>query len=162
MFFKPIIVGGIIGATFITLIGAHWMLLHKKKNLEKTSTFVNPAIGLETFSLSCDTPPELPLQINRNIGNISSFNEDTIPSTAEFHFETRPITIDMDPDHKTIERLMKRSRRNRAVLEFANAKGKREARSKNNVNIKRTKAITFTEPLVSQLLLLTDEKLHTS
>ena len=39
-FFKPIIVGGIIDANFITLVGAHWMLLHRK-----------PAIGLEKFIL---------------------------------------------------------------------------------------------------------------
>ena len=50
-FVKLIIVGGIIGTTFITLVGAHWMILHKK-----------PAIGLETFSLSCDTTTELTLK----------------------------------------------------------------------------------------------------
>ena len=47
-FVKPIIVGGIIGANFITLVGDHWMLLHKK-----------PAIGLETFRLYCDTHPHI-------------------------------------------------------------------------------------------------------
>ena len=29
-FFKPIIVGGIIGANFITHFGSHWMIAHKK------------------------------------------------------------------------------------------------------------------------------------
>ena len=71
MFVKPIIYDGIIGATFTNLVGDHWILLPKKY-----------AIGLETFSLSFDNPPNLPLQIYRNIGKNSTLNEDTIPSTA--------------------------------------------------------------------------------
>ena len=31
-FVKQIIVGRIIGTTFITLVGAHWILLHKNKS----------------------------------------------------------------------------------------------------------------------------------
>ena len=45
-FFKPIIVGGIDGATFINLNGAYWMLLHKK-----TET------GLDKFNLYCYIHP---------------------------------------------------------------------------------------------------------
>ena len=37
---KQIIVGGIIGANFITVIGDHWMILHKQL-----------VIGLEIFIL---------------------------------------------------------------------------------------------------------------
>ena len=39
---------------------------------------------------------------------------------------------------------MKRSSRNIDVLEFEITKGKRESRSNNDVNIKRTNSITFT------------------
>ena len=99
------IVGGVIGTTFITLVGAHWMLLHKRTS-----------IGLDTFILSCDNPPDITLKINRNIGNNRSFNEDKIPSTAEFQFETRPITIYMDPYQNNLEILMERSCRNRDAL----------------------------------------------
>ena len=53
----------------------------------------------------------------------------------------------MDPDQNNLEVLMKRSRRNRAILEFSNAKENIESRSKNYVNIKRIKAIKFAEPL---------------
>ena len=45
-FVKPIIVHGIIGSTFITLVVYHWMLLYNKS-----------AIGIYTFILSCDNPP---------------------------------------------------------------------------------------------------------
>ena len=69
-FVRPIIFGGIIGTNCITLFGDHWMLPHKRT-----------AIGLDTFILSCNTPPYLPLKINRNTGNTISFNEDTITST---------------------------------------------------------------------------------
>ena len=73
-FSKQIIVGGTIGATFITLVGAHWMLL-QIENMEEKYAFVKPATSLEKFSLSFDTTTELPLKINRNIGKTRSFNE---------------------------------------------------------------------------------------
>ena len=114
-FFKTIIVGGIIGATFITLVGAHCMPLQKKIS-GKTSEFVKHEIILEAFRLSCDTTSYLTLEISRNIVNTRSFNEYKIPSTAEFHSGTHPITIDMDPDHNTLEILMKIVRINRVVL----------------------------------------------
>ena len=79
-FIKRIIVGGIIGADFITMVDAHWML--QKKN----------AIGLETFSLSYDTPPDLPRQI---IGILETPKNS---STSGLQPENRPIKIDMDPD----------------------------------------------------------------
>ena len=50
-------------------------------------------------------------------------------------------------DQNTLIILMKISIRNRSVLEFSNSKGKRESRSKNDVNFKRTKSITSTDPL---------------
>ena len=78
-FVKTIIVGGIIGDTLITLVGAHWMILQKKG---EASAFVKPETGLDTLILSCDTPPYLTLQMNSSIGNTISFNEDTILSTA--------------------------------------------------------------------------------
>ena len=53
----------------------------------------------------------------------------------------------MGPDQKTLDRLMKISRGNRTLFKFSNVKGNRESRSKNYVNIKITKDITFTEPL---------------
>ena len=72
---KPIIVGGIIGANFINLVGDNWILLHK-----------NPEICLEIFRLSCDTTPDLSMKINGNIGNTSIFNEENILSTVGFQF----------------------------------------------------------------------------
>ena len=86
------------------------------KQTGEISAFVKPSIEVETLILTCDNPPEILLQINRNIESTSSFNEDTIPSTAEFQLETCPITIDMDPYQKTLEKLMKISRRNIVVL----------------------------------------------
>ena len=82
-----------------------------------------------------------------NIGNTDFLNEDKILSTAEFQFETRPSTIDVDTDQNTLDILMKISMIDRAVLEFVYQEWKRESRSKNNVNIKSTKEITFMEPL---------------
>ena len=82
-----------------------------------------------------------------NIGNTRSFNEDRIISTEEFQFEHRPTTINIYPDQNTLKRLVKRSKRNRDVLEIENTKGKIVSRSTNDANIKSTKAMPITYPL---------------
>ena len=103
-FVKPITAGEIIGATFITLVSAHWIIQHKN------------AVGLETFSLSCDTPPELPLKMIRGIVNTKISNKETILPTAELQFENHLITIYMYPYLNTLDRLTKISERKRAIL----------------------------------------------
>ena len=103
MFVKTITVGEIIGANFITLVGAHWILPHKN------------AVGLETFIFSCDTP-ELPLKMIRDILNTKISNKDTILSTSELQFENHLINIYTYPDLNTLDRLTKISKRKIAIL----------------------------------------------
>jgi len=133
----------IVGLTGLSLfaLGAGLFIHFRKKNKEQNRPVRKNIENLQTFSLSNEEiPPEASLLLS------TSSSLDSMPSLSAFKLKYRPVRVDLNPDDKTLDRLLLRSKRNRAVIEVANANLRRDTLDKGFLE-ERCSTIKFAEQL---------------